>query len=293
MEQTGLVLEGGGMRGAYTAGVLDFFLDADLHFPYVVGASAGACNGTSYVARQKGRNYKVLVEYGGHPEYISYKRAITKRELFGMDFIFNKLPNELVPFDYDGFFQHSKKTKFVVGTTDVHTGLPMYYDFFEDGPTLLSLIRASSSLPFIAPMIHHEGKQLLDGGIADPIPISASLQEGNTKHVVISTRNPGYRKDKMKFSWLMKRKFKDYPNLTQALENRHERYNKTVEQVDDLVEQGNAFIIQPKKPLAVSRIERNRDKLHALYQQGYEEAESQYEALHDFLTSSARSVSMK
>ncbi|WP_345241380.1 patatin family protein [Pontibacillus salipaludis] len=290
MNGTGLVLEGGGMRGAYTAGVLDFFLDADLHFPYVVGASAGACNGTSYVARQKGRNYKVLVEYGGHPEYISYKRAITKRELFGMDFIFNKLPNELVPFDYEGFFHFSKQTKFVVGTTDVHTGQPTYYDFFEDGPTLISLIRASSSLPFIAPMISHEGKQLLDGGIADPIPISASIQNGNTKHVVISTRNPGYRKEKMKFSWLVKQKFKGYPNLTHALESRHLRYNDTVGQVDELVEQGKAFIIQPKKPLAVSRIERNRNKLHALYEQGYEEAKEQYDDLINFLEPSMSSV---
>ncbi len=284
MENTGLVLEGGGMRGAFTAGVLDFFMDCDMHFPYVVGASAGACNGSSYIAKQRGRNYKVIVGYGSHPEYISLKRAITKRELFGMDFIFDKLPNQLVPFHYERFFESTNQSqKFVVGATDVNTGQPVYYDQFNSGEILLKLIRASSSLPFIAPMIEHGGQKLLDGGIADPIPINPSIEAGNQKHIVVLTRNEGYVKQKMKFSWFFQKKYKEYPNLLKAMQQRHERYNETMKQLEELKEEGKVFIIRPEEPLAVSRIERNQSKLHALYEQGYKQAQAQVSELQSFL----------
>jgi len=283
MKDTGLVLEGGGMRGAFTAGVLDFFMDHNMHFPYVVGASAGACNGSSYIAKQRGRNYKVMVGYGNHPEYISLKRAITKKELFGMDFLFDKLPNKLVPFHYDRFFESTNmKQKFVVGVTDVNTGQPVYYDQFNSRDDLLKLIRASSSLPFIAPIIEHEGQQLLDGGIADPIPINPSIA-GNKKHVVVLTRNEGYIKQKMRFSWFFQRKYREYPNLIRALEMRHERYNQTMKQLEELKDNGEVFMIRPEETLAVSRIERNQSKLHELYEQGYRQAQSQFSSLQSFL----------
>ncbi|KGX91582.1 serine protease [Pontibacillus halophilus JSM 076056 = DSM 19796] len=283
MTETGLVLEGGGMRGAYTAGVLDLFLDEGIQFPYCIGASAGACNGSSYAANQRGRNYDVMVGYGAHPEYISYKRAFTKRELFGMDFIFDTLPNKLVPFDYDGF-QHYDGT-FVVATTDIKTGEPVYYDTYQDRAHLLKLVRASSSLPLIADSISDGGRLLMDGGIADPIPIQPSIDAGNQKHVVVLTRNPGYKKEPMKFSWLIKRKYKQYPALLHALATRHKRYNETIERLEQLEAEGKLFIIQPQQPLKVSRIERNTAKLHALYEQGYEEAKHQQEALKQFLSS--------
>lgn len=287
MENTGLVLEGGGMRGAFTAGVLDFFMDKNIHFPYIVGASAGACNGSSYVAKQRGRNYKVIVEYGNHPEYISIKRALTKKELFGMDFIFDKLPNQLVPFHYGRFFESNQTQKFVVSTTDVKTGQPRYYDQFKSGDDLLKLIRASSSLPLIAPIIKHEGEELLDGGIADPIPIAPSIEAGNDKHVVVLTRNAGYIKQKMRFPWFFQKKYREYPELLKALERRHERYNETMKQLERLQEEGKVFILRPVEPLAISRIERNQSKLHALYEQGYEHAAAQYSQLHEFLFTEA------
>ncbi|MBX0356647.1 patatin family protein [Halobacillus sp. Nhm2S1] len=281
MDDVGLVLEGGGMRGAYTAGVLDFFLDEDIHIPYVVGASAGACNGSSYVARQRGRNYEVIVEYGAHPEYISYKRMITKRQLFGMDFIFDKLPNQLVPFDYDTFLQ--QKTRFVVGTTDMNTGEPVFYDRFPDRESLLKVIRASSSLPMVAPSIQYEGRELMDGGIADPIPMQASERDGNKKHVVVLTRNDGYIKGKMKAGWYFNRKYKKFPLFAKALLERHVRYNQQLQKVKEAEQNGDAFVIRPLKPLKVSRIERNRDRLHDLYAQGYEEAEAHAIRLERFL----------
>ncbi|UOQ93002.1 patatin family protein [Halobacillus shinanisalinarum] len=283
MNQTGLVLEGGGMRGAYTAGVLDFFLDEDIHFPYVVGASAGACNGSSYVAAQRGRNYEVMVEYGNHPEYISYKRMFTDRQLFGMDFIFDKLPNHLVPFDYDAFL--SRATEFVVGTTNMRTGEPQFFNHFPDRTSLLQVMRASSSLPLIAPSISYLGEDLMDGGIADPIPLQHSIDSGNRKHVVVLTRNDGYIKNKMKLNWYFNRKYKSFPRFAQALRNRHQKYNQTISKIKRMEENQQVSVLRPLRPLRVSRLEKNRDRLHQLYMQGYQEAEQQSDELAKFVQS--------
>lgn len=281
MQNTGLILEGGGMRGAYTAGVLDFFLDEGIHFPFVTGASAGACNGSSYVANQRGRNYEVIVEYGDHPEYISYKRMFTHRQLFGMDFLFDKLPNHLVPFDYEAF--ENRSTTFVVATTDMRTGEPLFHKEFPDRESLLKVMRASSSLPMVAPSISYQGKELMDGGIADPVPLQPSLDHGNKKHVVVLTRNEGYVKKKMKLGWYFNRKYRQYPLFAKALLNRHLKYNDQTNRLKRMEEEGTAFVLRPLKPLRVSRIERNRDRLHHLYEQGYQEAKEQGEQLQSFL----------
>ena len=281
MQNTGLILEGGGMRGAYTAGVLDYFLDEGIHFPFVTGASAGACNGSSYVAKQRGRNYEVIVEYGDHPEYISYKRMFTHRQLFGMDFLFDKLPNHLVPFDYEAF--ENRSTTFVVATTDMRTGEPLFHKEFPDRESLLKVMRASSSLPMVAPSISYQGKELMDGGIADPVPLQPSLDHGNKKHVVVLTRNEGYVKKKMKLGWYFNRKYRQYPLFAKALLNRHLKYNDQTNRLKRMEEEGTAFVLRPLKPLRVSRIERNRDRLHHLYKQGYQEAKEQGEQLESFL----------
>ncbi|KGX86895.1 patatin-like phospholipase family protein [Pontibacillus litoralis] len=284
MDKSALILEGGGMRGAYTAGVLDFLMDHNIHFPYVVGASAGACNGSSYISKQKGRNYEILVEFSKHPDYISFRNMLHKKGLFGMDFLFDTLPNRLAPFDYDGFFQsvHAGQ-KFVVGTTDVRTGEPIYFDTFHNGESLLKIIRASSSLPIIAPIIQYKERELLDGGIGDPIPIQPSLNAGNKKHVLVLTRNEGYVKQKIKFSWFFRKKFKDYPMLTKALEVRHEKYNESTKLIEQMERNNEAFIIRPKHPLTVSRVERNSQKLHSLYEQGYLEVAERKDELMKFL----------
>lgn len=283
MDNTGLILEGGGMRGAYTAGVLDYFDDEGVDFPYIVGASAGACNGVSFVSKQRGRNYKVIVEYGEDPEYISFKRAFRSKELFGMDFIFDTLPNKLVPFDFESF--NDSKSQFVVGTTDIDTGEPVYFDSFAKKDELLKVVRASSSLPFIAPSIRYKGRNLMDGAIADPIPIQPSINAGNKKHVVVLTRNKGYVKKGMKFRWLVNRSYKQNPGLVHAMKNRHIIYNETMRKLQEMENRNEVFIIRPQYPLNVGRIERNRQKLDDLYQQGYNEAKLQKSELQNFLFS--------
>ncbi|TLS37589.1 patatin-like phospholipase family protein [Pseudalkalibacillus caeni] len=278
--QIGLVLEGGGMRGVYTAGVLEYFLENDFIFPYVIGVSAGACNAASYLSRQKGRNKKVTIDYSSHPDYISYKNLFRKGQLFGMDLIFDDIPNRLVPFDYETF--HNTKEKFVIGTTDCLSGSPVYFEKNEHKENVLTLLRASSSLPLMAPIIQYDDRYLLDGGIADPIPIKKSESDGNKKNVVVLTRNPGYRKKKFKGKWLFKRKYREYEGLIDSLENRPEQYNRTIDYIEQK-DNDSVFVIQPTSPMEVGRIERNPKKLLSLYKHGYNDAKKAHSRLEEWL----------
>ncbi|WP_162595842.1 patatin family protein [Bacillus sp. CGMCC 1.16541] len=279
MNSTGLVLEGGGMRGIYTAGVLDYFMEQDFYFPYVIGVSAGACQASSYLSRQHGRNRKVNIDFINDPRYLSFRNYLRNREMFGMDFVFNEIPTSLVPFDFDTF--RNRKEKFVIGTTDCITGEPVYYDDYKED--VLTIIRASSSLPFVAPIVEYDGRKLLDGGISDPIPLKKSEQDGNTRNVVVLTRNREYRKKKSSMFWLAKRSYRQYKGLLHAMENRYARYNETLDYIEEQEKQGNVFVIRPQLPLQVGRMEKNPLKLEALYEQGYKEAQAQHEALTKWL----------
>jgi predicted patatin/cPLA2 family phospholipase len=279
---SGLVLEGGGMRGVYTAGVLEYFLEKQLFFPYIIGVSAGACNGASYVSRQTGRNRQVTIDYVKHRDYISYRNLFLKKELFGMDFIFNKIPTELVPFDFETF--NSAAEKFLVGTTDCLTGEPVYFEKNDITQDILKIIRASSTLPFMAPAIEHQGKILMDGGIADPIPIKKAQVDGVQKNVLILTKPKGYRKKKSSFSWLPQYVYKEFKGLNRALETRYKLYNETLDYIEELESQNKVYVIRPSRNLKVGRVERNPEKLTQLYDVGYEDAKKDYERLVDWVS---------
>jgi predicted patatin/cPLA2 family phospholipase len=282
ISSTGLILEGGGMRGLYTAGVLDCFLDKQITLPYVVGVSAGACHAASYISGQWGRNKRVNIGYIRDPRYLSYRNLIKTKSLFGMDFVFNEIPNRLEPFDYDAFYKSDQS--YFIGTTDCATGLPVYFDAKQNNPDfILKILMASSSLPFISPTVEIEGKTLLDGGIVDPIPIRKSIQDGNKKHVIILTRNQDYRKKPFKAKWLANRVYSQYPEFTKALLKRHEVYNQTLDLIQDLEKTRQAYVIRPSAPLIVGRLERNPDKLTDLYKLGYQDAERSLEELIAFL----------
>jgi predicted patatin/cPLA2 family phospholipase len=255
MYQAGLVLEGGGMRGVYTAGVLEFFMENELYFPYIIGVSAGACNAASYISRQPGRNQDVTIGFVDHPDYISYKNLFYKKELFGMNLIFDKIPNELVPFDFDRF--SLAKEKFVIGTTDCITGETVYYEKDQYVKDFLTIIRASSSLPFMAPSIQFDGRVLMDGGISDPIPIKKSIADKVKKNVIILTKSKGYRKRKSSFTGVTNYFYKDYPGLNHQLENRYKLYNETLDYIEQLEAEGKVFVIRPETDCKVRRVERN------------------------------------
>ncbi|MFC5530660.1 patatin-like phospholipase family protein [Cohnella yongneupensis] len=270
MSSIGLVLEGGGMRGIYTAGVLEYFSEHNVYFPYTVGVSAGACMAASYLSRQLGRNRVVNVNWVSDPRYISWRNLWRKGQLFGMDFIFDEIPNALVPFDYDAFLQGQEEL--AIGTTDCETGEPIYYSKSDPGFDLLKVLRASSSLPFIAPIVEYGGKQLLDGGISDPIPLRQAEKDGYNRNIVILTRNADYRKSRNRFSWIVKRAYGKYPAFVDTMMRRHAIYNGTLDYIAEQERCGNTFVIRPTEPLAVGRMERNPAKLDALYLQGYKDA---------------------
>jgi len=277
MYNSGLVLEGGGMRGVYTAGVLDYFLEKELFFPYVIGVSAGACQGSSYVSRQHGRNRQVTIDYVRHPEYISYRNLFLKKELFGMDFIFDRLPNELVPFDFTTF--NSSTDKFIIGTTDCISGEAVYFEKNDYPEDVLKLIRASSTLPFMAPAIEFQGRTLMDGGIADPIPIRKAIHDQVKKNVIVLTKPKGYRKKKSSFSWLPKYAYKEYKGLTTALATRYRIYNETLDYIEELEAKEEVLVIRPSRSLKVGRAERNPAKLTELYNLGYEDAKNDFDSI--------------
>ena len=276
---TGLVLEGGGFRGVYTAGVLEFFMAKKLDFSYVIGASMGACNAVNYVSRQPGRNRAVTMGYVNDSRYLSYLRFLTRGEIFGMDFIFNTLPRKLVPFDYSTFAQN--KITCIAVATDCCTGKAVYYEKAGMGEPYVSLIlRASSSLPVVSKPVRYQKKILLDGGLSDAVPVKKSMADGNAKNVIVLTRPKGYRKKKsVLLNALSRLLYPRFHGLHKAMENRHKRYNRTMDDIDKLEEQGLALVIRSASELPAGRLERKAENLEAACQQGYEDAMQVHEEI--------------
>lgn len=279
--KTGLVLEGGGMRGVYTAGVLDFFLENKIEFPYVIGVSAGACNAASYISKQWGRNKRVNIGFVRDPNYISLRNFFKKGELFGMDYVFDVIPNQIVPFDYDEFTQ--SETEFVIGTTDCQTGQPIYFSRKEYKEDLLTPIRASSSLPLAAPIVSFQGHELLDGGMSDPVPVKKAEQDGCSRNVIVLTQHEGYQKKPARSNFMIKRKYAAYPEVIKTLENRWIHYNQTLAYIEQLQKDKKAFVIRPTQPLEISRIERNPRKLTKAYDLGWQNASDLFAELSEWL----------
>lgn len=281
MDESGLILEGGGMKGVYTAGVLEYFMEKDRYFPYVVGVSAGACNAASYLSRQPGRNKTVMIDFVRHPDYLSFRNLMQKRELFGMDLIFDQIPNELVPFDFKTF--HAAKEHFFIGTTDCLTGQPVYFEKNDYPNDILAIVRASSSLPFMSKGVTFNGCLLMDGGISDPIPLRKALADGVEKPVILLTKHKGYRKKISRISKTSRYFYKEYTGLNYALEMHWQHYNDQLEEIEQLEREGKAFVIRPSSDLRIRNAERDPGKLEQFYNQGYSDARSLFESMENWL----------
>ncbi|GAB1614186.1 MULTISPECIES: patatin-like phospholipase family protein [Mammaliicoccus] len=279
IKDTGLILEGGGMRSMYTAGVLDFFIKEDIYFEYNIGVSAGASMAASYISRQFRRNHRVTAKYIKDKRYLSLSNYIKRKELFGMDFVYHYIPTYLEPFDFEKFDQAEEK--FVVVTTDCETGEAVYFDKNDTKGSLLTALEATSSLPLMANPVQYKGHTLLDGGIVDPIPIKKSIEEGYTKNVLILTRPKGYRKTPSRFSKVFR--MKAYPKVNHLMELRYKHYNKTLDWIEEEEDKGNIFVIRPTNTLAVDRVEKDPRKLDALYREGYADAEKIYKDLKEYV----------
>lgn len=267
---TGLVLEGGGMRGVFTSGVLDAFMKYKLYFHYTVAVSAGACNGLSYASRQPRRarisNIDMLAKY----DYIGLRYLVTQGCIFDPELLYHRFPYEIIPFDYEEYFRNCKNGDvFEMVVTNCQTGFAEYLtEASGDKQRLNELARASSNLPYVSKMVTIDGKDLLDGGIVDSIPVLRSIETGHTTNVVISTRNKGWRDTGHDYKQ-PKFIYRNYPRLRVALSHRIEAYNRQLDLVDELEEQGKILVIRPVAPVVVGRMEKDVEKLEALYEEGF------------------------
>ena len=280
MYNAGLILEGGGMRGAYTAGVLDYFLDNDIEFSSCYGVSAGAGHCCSYISKQKKRAITVSVSYLENKEYASMRSLIKTGDYFGAKFIYKKIPSELNKFDHETF--NSYKGKFYAAVTNCITGKAEYL-LVKDSRRDMAKVVASSSLPLLARVIMIGGKPYLDGGVSDSVPLMQSEKDGNSKNVVILTRNEGYRKEPNKFADVLKVKYRKYPELINAMKRRHVMYNNEMDYIEEQEEKGNVFVIRPTAKMDIGRLEKNREKLLALYEAGYKDAADCSEKMIEYL----------
>lgn len=265
--KTGLVLEGGGMRGVFTSGVLDAFMKHGVEFPYVVAVSAGACNGLSYLSRQPRRarysNIDLLKKYG----YISLKSLITKGSIFDPNLLYERFPNEILPYDYDAAFRNPMKFEMVC--TNCLTGRAEYLSESSDPKRLLAICKASSALPYVAHITYVDGIPFLDGGIVDSIPVVRAIDQGYSPSVVVLTRNRGWRSTEPEFK-VPRLFYKDYPRLRVVLSHHVEAYNRQLDLIERMEDWGEIVCIRPERQMEVDRMCRDTRKLEALYEEGFQ-----------------------
>ena len=263
-------------------------MDRDLFFPYVIGVSMGACNGANYVSRQPERNRIVNIRYVDDRRYVSRLRWAAGGELFGMRFLFDTIPNQLVPFDMKTYLK--SRQRHLIGATDCVTGEAVFYDQRQAAEEVLTVLRASCSLPFAARPVHFRGRILMDGGIAAPVPVERSKKDGNRRHVLVLTRPAGYIKKSSRLLWLAAVGYRKYPGLRRRLARRAGDYNRTMARIEEMIRSGEAFVIRPASALAVHRVETRKKRLYAAYEQGYRDAAEAAPALDAFLGTPAKAA---
>lgn len=264
----GIIFEGGGMRGAYTAGIIDALLEHDINFEYCYGVSSGATHATTYLSRQKGRAIRLVTDYVGDKRYFSVRNLLKTGNMFDVDFLFNTVPRELDPYDYET--AKANPAKFSVGVINVDTAEGEYLQVKNIEEDYM-MVCASMSLPLIAKKVEIDGKRYLDGGISDSLPIQKSIDDGNKKTVLVLTQDVTYRKGINKILPLIALGYWKYPGFIKKIATRHIRYNEALELISKEEEEGRAFVFRPKKPVKVGRLELDREKMMALYRDGYED----------------------
>lgn len=264
----GLVLEGGTMRPIFSAGVMDALLEEGIMFPYCIGVSAGACEAASYLSKQFKRNLAILVNYRNDPRYLGLRNYFRCKSMFGLDFVFDEIPNKLLPYDLATYQQY--KGRYLIGVTNAKTGQAEYKDGMHDDEKW-SNFRATCAIPLYFPAIPIDGTLYYDGGISDPIPIRKAITDGNEKNLIILTQPKGYRKTLTKqnkaAAKLLKRR---YPGMERALLERHLLYNDTIQFCEELEQAGKAVIFRPEYKL--ESFEKNIKQLEANWQHGYDMA---------------------
>ena len=277
------MLEGGAHRTVFSCGVTDALLDAGIMADYVIGASAGITYGVSYLSRQKGRNREMLRRFVRSPRYMGLLHCLLpwNRAYYSLHYVYDTIPNKLLPFDYAAYAAYEGTA--LAAVTNIETGQAEYLPVPADDPQW-QVLRATCALPLLFRPIRIGETRYADGGIADSIPYRKALEDGCDKVIVVLTRERSYRKKSESMMKLAMRRFRKYPAYCEAMRSRHERYNACIEELAELEQKGQVYVIAPEDTLGVGRTDRDVEKLMALYAQGYALTAQQTDALQGYLT---------
>lgn len=280
--KTGLVLEGGAMRGMYTAGVLDILLDHKITFDGIIGVSAGALFGVNYLSGQRGRVIRYNKKYNGDKDYMGLRPLLREGNIVSTHYAYDKVPKLYDVFDNETYKKNAAVTPFYAVVTNQNTGEAEYMRV-EDVYEQMDVLRASGSMPFVSHPVTIDGQQYLDGGVADSIPFAAFEQMGYDRLVVILTRDLEYRKKPMS-PLLIDAAYHNYPEFAAQLKQRHEVYNRSVRILKRREAKGEIFVLRPSVPITIKRIEKDPDKLQQVYEEGLKDATAHITQLQDFLS---------
>ncbi len=279
--KTGLILEGGAMRGLFSAGVIDVFMENGIEFDAAIGVSAGAAFGSNYKSRQPGRVIRYNKRFAKDPRFCSLRSLIKTGDLFGAEFCYHTIPNEIDLFDTQAWLDNPMDFHVVV--TDIETGKAVYINSDDAGEDALECFRASASMPIVSKPVEIKGKKYLDGGIADSVPIQYFESIGYKKNVIILTQPLGFIKKPSSISKLLRYVLKDYPAVAETMANRHIEYNETLAYIAEREKSGDVLVIRPEAPLEIGRVEHNPDKMQAVYDEGRRVAEKHLEKIKAFI----------
>lgn len=280
--KTGLVLEGGGMRGLFTSGIIDVWLKEGITFPCAVGVSAGACFGVNFKSEQIGRALRYNVQMVGNPEYMSMRSWLKTGEYINSNYCYHVVPTQIDVFDNVSYLRNPMEFHLVC--TDIETGRPVYHKLESVDYEGLEWVRASASLPIVSKPVLMDGMHLMDGGLSDSIPLKYMEFLGYERNVVILTQPLGYKKKPMKGVWLYRMLYPKYPKLAECLARRHEMYNAELQYVQKQAELGNVLLIAPPEPLRIGRVEQDPERMKAITQLGRDVAMQMLPAVKEFLS---------
>lgn len=277
----GLILEGGAMRGMFTAGVLDVMMENGIDFDGLIGVSAGAAFGCNYKSKQIGRSIRYNMKYCNDKRFSGVGSLIKTGNIFNTDFAYGEVPLKYDVFDFDTY--ENNPMDFYVVCTDIETGKAVYHNYKGKEDHGFDWIRASASMPLVSQIVEIDGRKLLDGGIADSVPVKYFEKIGYDKNVVVLTQPQNYVKKPNNMMPLIRMKYRKYPRLIEAMENRHINYNQTLSYIKEQEKQGKLFVIRPKEKLQIGRVEKNPEKLKKVYEIGRETILPQISEIKGFL----------
>ena len=279
MSKKGLVLEGGGARGMYTAGVLDVFMERGVTFDGIIGVSAGAIHGISYMSGQKGRGLRYYKKYCSDPRFMGFRSLLKTGNIVGVDFCYRELPDVLDPFDNEAFMKNP--AEFYVTVSNLETGEAEYLRV-KDSKAQIDLVRASATLPYVSKIVDINGKKYLDGGCTDSVPVDAFMKMGFEKNVLVLTRPHSHVREK-EHGLMAKLRYRKYPNFVRALLSHHDRYNATKARIAQLMQEDKAFVIAPAEELRIRRLESDPGELQRVYDIGRADGERSINELRKWL----------